>query len=270
MSVGFQPLYIFPQELSQYSLPSSTGCGDGSDVMDQVETASLMIDEYCGRTDGDGNGSLVYTTYIERILAQSIGRNIYVIPHRPLVAITAAQVNTLSGLDAASGGYYYTGVQPSINILADGTLSPIISASGRYVPGRRDQYGFGDEPNSYINPLNTLTLFGGPPPWNAIDMVNLDYDAQTGQLWLTSGLYIARYSEVLVTYNSGYDPQNMPRAVKKACAAMVKNLMAKGNGTTGMRSFTAGRSGVSAEFDPDIIDNNCKRLLANYVTVRAT
>jgi hypothetical protein len=267
----FQPMFIFPNELSKYGLPSSdTPCSDGSSVQDLVCTASTLIDEYCGRTDGDGNGSLVYTTYQERLVAQSPGRNIYLIPHRPIVPITQAQILSLSALDIASGGYYYTGCLPSINNLADGTLSAIIAASGRYVPGRRDMYGFQDDPGSYVNPLNTITLFGGPPPWNAIDMQNLDYNTQTGETWLSSGLYLARYSEVIITYNSGFDPRFMPQQIKRATAAAVKNLMAKGDGTTGMTSFRAGRSGVSAEFDPLIIDQNIQQMLMAFVTVRAT
>lgn len=267
----FQPRYIFPNELQQYGLPSSDGdCNSNQAILNLVDTASIMIDEYCGRTDGDGNGSLVYTTYQERLLAQSPGRNLYLLPHRPAVALTAAQVATLSGQDISASGFYYTGAQPSTNTLADGRLSAIIGASGRYIPGRRDQYGFGDEPNSYLNPLNTITLFGGPPPWNPIDMVNLDYDTITGQLWLSAGMYLARYSEVICVYNSGYDPNNMPRQIKRACAAIVKNLMAKGSGTTGMTSFTSSKIGMSAEFTEDVIDKNIERMLAAFITVRAT
>jgi hypothetical protein len=269
MVSGFQSMYIFPDEFQAYSLPCSSP-EEISEVTDLVCTASTMIDEYCGRSDGDGNGSLVYTTYMERMLAESPGRNFYWAPHRPLVAITAAQVNALSGLDIISGGYYYTGVQPSINTLGNGTLSAIISASGRYIPGRRDNYGFGDEPNSYLNPLNTITLFGGPPPWECIDMVNLDYDPKTGQIWLSSGLYLARYSEIVMVYNSGYDPTNMPQQIKRACAAITKNLMAKGSGTTGMTRFSSSKIGVSAEFNPDVIDGNVHRLLASFMTVRVT
>lgn len=263
----FQPRFIFASELSMYGLQPQDPSQEGA-VLNLVDTASTMIDEFCGRTDGDGNGSLVYTTYQERILAESPGRNFYYCPHRPLVALTQAQVNTLSGQDIAASGYYYTGVQPSINTLANGTLSAIISASGRYIPGRRDQYGFGDEPGSFLNPLNTITLFGGPPPWESIDMVTLDYDPLTGQLWLSSGLYLARYSEIVVVYNSGYDPANLPKQLKRACAAAVKNLMAKGSGTTGMKSFNSSKLGVAAEFNEDILDPNIQRLLSVFQTMR--
>lgn len=265
----FQPRFVFESELSKFGLPYNAS-GDNTAILNLVDTASVMIDEFCGRTDGDGNGSLVYTTYQERILAQSPGRNYYVIPHRPIVAVTADQISAIVALDSAASGNYFTGVLPSVNTLADGRLSGIISASGRYIPARRDGYGFADEPNSWVNPLNTITLFGGPPPWNIIDMIQLDYDSQTGELWLSSGLYLARYSEVVVVYNSGYDPANMPVQIKRACAAVVKNLMAKGTGTTGMTSFSSSKIGMSAEFTEDVLDQNVQRMLAAFVTVRAT
>jgi hypothetical protein len=264
----FQSRYIFENELATYGL-GSLGTADITDLLNLVDTASTMIDEFCGRTDGDGNGSLVYTTYQERILAESPGRNFYYIPHRPLVGLTVAQVNNLEAEDIAASGYYYTGVLPSTTVLANGTLSAILAASGRYTPGRRDQYGFGDEPNSYLNPLNTITFFGGPPPWEQIDLVNLDYDPKTGQVWLSSGLYLARYSEVVMIFNSGFDPANMPKQIKRACAAMVKNLAAKGGGTTGMKTFSSSKIGVAAEFDPDIIDGNVQRLLSAFQSMRA-
>lgn len=261
----FQPRYIFESELSAYGLGGSP---DVQGLLSVVDTASLMIDEYCGRTDGGGDGSLVYTTYQQRVLAEAPGRNIYFLPYRPLVALTQAQVNALSGQDIAASGYYYTGVQPSINTLANGTLSAIISASGRYIPGRRDKYGFGDDAISYTSPWNLATFFGAPPQWEAVDMVNLDYDAKTGQVWIAGGLYQYRFSEVIFVYNSGYDPGNMPRGIKRACAAITKNLLAKGTGTTGMKSFTSSKIGVSAEFNEDCIDVNVQRLLDAFKVVR--
>lgn len=261
----FQPRYIFESELSKYGLGGSP---DVQGMLSLVDTASISIDEYCGRTDGSGNGSLVYTTYQQRVLAEAPGRNIYYIPLRPLAAITAQTVAELQALDNSASGNYYTGVQPSINTLADGRLSAIISASGRYIPGRRDNYGFSDLPSSQLNPFTTMTLFGGPPPWEALDMTNLDYDANTGQLWIAAGMYNYRYTEIIVRYNSGFDPRYIPVQIKKACAAAVKNLMAKGTGTTGMRSFNSSKIGVSAEFDPDILDGNARRLLEAFTTVR--
>lgn len=270
----FAPAFLLPQEYNAFGLPSSS---DQPDIDNLVMLASGMIDEYCGRTDGDGSGSLVYTTYMERILSQSPGRNINYLPHRPLVGLNATQQNNLMASGAAATGAYqpyYTGFLPSPNILNPGpygtqATSAIISASGRYAFPRRDTYPLSNDPYAFVNPLTIITLFGGAPPWVAIDMVNIDYDPQTGEVWIASGMWLERYTEVIFIYNSGYDPTNMPYKIKLATAALVKNLMMRGSGTTGMSSFNLGKSGIAAQFSPDVIDANIQRMLAAFVTIRA-
>lgn len=262
----FQPCYIFPNELTQFGLPDST---DQPDIENLVCLASTMIDEFCGRTDGDGNGSLVYTTYMERLLFQAPGRNLTQIPIKPLVALTEDKVASLQALDAASGGFFYTGVMPSTTTLSDGRLSAIIGCSGRYGYTRRDQSQTYPDMNALINPLTLISLFGGPPPWIPVDITNLDYSEKTGELWIPAGLQLQRYSEIVVQYNSGYDPTRMPRQIKMACAAITKNLMAKGGGTTGILSQSLGRSAFSVTMGPDVIDPNIQRILQSFVAVRA-
>jgi hypothetical protein len=279
----FNPQYVLPiqsnglyTEYVTYGLPQPS---DQPDIQNLITLASLMIDEYCGRTDGDGNGSLVFTTYMERFTSQSIRRNLFLIPKRPLVPLTPATLDTLAQLDgfpdyhsvALPSGSYYTGAMPSINTLANGCMSAIISASGRYAYGRRSDYGGSDAMGSFYAPLTLVTLAGGPAPWTPLDMVNLDYDPQTGNTWFAAGSSILgyNYNEIVVIYNSGYDPRFMPVQVKMACAAICKNLMAKGSGTTGMNTFTMGKSGITATFTPDVIDPNVQRLLAAFVSVRA-
>lgn len=271
----FQPWYILPSENVKYGLPiSPTGAASGAyipqpDIDNLVQLASTMIDEYCGRTDGDGNGSLVYTTYQERLLMQAPGRNLLYLPVKPVVALTQAQITNLQNIDTASGGYFYTGVMPSTVNLANGTLSGILAASGRYAYTRRDMAQQYPDQNALMNPQDLISLFGGPAPWIAIDITNLDYDAKTGELWVPAGLQLQRYSEVIVTYNSGYDPTNMPRQIKFACAAMTKNLMLKGAGTTGIVSQSLGRAAFNVTMGVDIIDDNIKRILENFRAVRA-
>jgi hypothetical protein len=180
---------------------------------------------------------------------------------------------------SASGSFqsYYTGFFPSPNLLnnstifgpeATQTVSAILAASGRYAFPRRDTYPMSNDPYSHVNPLTLITLFGGPPPWISIDMSNLDYDPQTGEIWVASGMWLERYTEIIFTYNSGYNPARMPVKIKQATAALVKNLMMRGSGTTGMRSFNLGKSGISAQFDPDVIDENIQRMLAAFVSTR--
>jgi len=271
----FAPSFLFPFEYAKYGLPDSS---TQPDIDNLVTLASAMVDEYCGRTDGDSSGSLVYTTYQERILSQSPGRNINYLPHRPLASIGATQQNNLMASGFAVTGAlsqpYYTGWIPSQFIINPGPYGPaiqsaIVAASGRYAFPRRDTYPMSNDPYAFVNPLTIITLFGGPPPWVAIDMTNQDYDPQTGEIWFASGMWLERYTECIVTYNSGYDPTNIPYKIKLATAAIVKNLMMRGSGTTGMSSFTLGKTGISALFTEDVIDSNIQRLLQAFVTIRA-
>jgi len=280
---SFQPWYIWPNEYAQYGLPTSPLTASGAivpqpDIDNLVMLASITIDEHCGRIDGDGNGSLVYTTYQERLLFQAPGRNLTMLPIKPIVGITPATIASLQALDASSGSWsgmlginsYYTGCLPSIyTLVSTGQLSGIVACSGWYGYVRRDQSQTYPDLNALINPQSLVSLFGGPPPWIAVDCTNLDYDAKTGQLWVPAGLQLQRYSEIWVTYNTGYDPRNMPKQIKLACAAIVKNLMAKGGGTTGMLSANLGRAAFNVTMTQDIIDLNVQRLLRSFVAVRA-
>lgn len=272
---SFTPMFIFPNEYAFFGLPNNKVQPDIDNI---VQTASGQIDTYCGRVDSDGNGSLVYTTYTMRLMCQSPGRNLALLPEKPLVSLMQSDIDNLVvaasgslwqmstlGL-TVSGNYFYTGVLPSINTLADGRLSAVIGASGRYTYQRRDTYPLQNDPNGIINPLNTITLFGGPPPWIPIDMVNLDYDPRTGELWYAAGQWMERYTEIVIQYTCGFNPLAIPPLVKRATAAAVKNLLGMGGGATGIKSFSGG--GVSVQFGADALDDNIKRTLEPFVAVR--
>src|SRR5271154_6232994 len=108
MSVAqFQPRYLQQNELSMFGLPD---INDQPNIMNMVDGASSLIDEYCGRTDGDGNGSLVYTTYAQRMLLPE-GRNVVRMMFRPLVGLCGNLANTL----ALSGQNYYTGFTANVS-----------------------------------------------------------------------------------------------------------------------------------------------------------
>ena len=54
-----------------------------------------------------------------------------------------------------------------------------------------------------------------------------------------------------------------------ACAALVKNAMARGDGTTGLTSMSLSRSGANFGFAPgSLIDPTVQGLLTPYVSVR--
>jgi hypothetical protein len=255
----FQPRYIFESELAQFGLPDTD---NQPNIMSLVDGASSLIDEYCGRTDGDGNGSLAFTTYSQRMLLPE-GRNIFRTMFRPLIAVPAQTVADLS----ASGQNFYTGCQPNVVKMNTGVLTPLIGASGRYGYSRRGSQQVYPDLNYGANILQIASFFGGPPQFTPIDISMADFDNKTGEIWVPAGLYLSQYTEVFITYNAGYDPRDMPKSIKHACAALIRNLLSKGGGTTGMKSFSVWR--VSGQFTEDLIDATVARWLQNYVTVLA-
>lgn len=263
MAVDFQPVFIRSEEYEQFGLPN----------MEEVPTidrlvmeASTMIDEYCGRKNSDGIGSLIYTTYTERRMIVG-GYNVARLSQRPLVGLTASLATTLSISGADQPGYY-TGFTPNTVSSMNLNLNPLISASGRYGYGRRSDirrqpdYGMG------INPLTISLPAGGPPMWIAIAVEGIDVDPQTGECWFPAGLYLAQFTEIAVTYNSGYDPRYLPPAIKNACGMLVRNFLARAGNTTGVTSI-GGVGRISTVFSENVIDGNMQDLLKAYRTVIA-
>lgn len=267
----FQPQFIQEEDFIDYGLPNST---QQADIVALVQRASTLIDEYCARTDVDGQGSLVYTTYTERI-ALPVGRNIFRVSFRPLASV---DTNTATLL-AASGNmtdvtnYFYTGFIPNTqttgfpsSTVGGSTLTPFISASGRYGYARRGQQQVFPDLNYAANVLQIASFFGGPPQFTGIDITMCDYDARTGEVWVPAGLYLSQYTEVLITYNSGFHPLRLPNAIRHATASLVRNLLSRGGGATGLTSFRAGQ--ISAGFTDELLDVTIQNMLAAYRTVR--
>lgn len=264
----FTPCYIFPDELCDFGLPTPDIQGD---IMNLVQVASSMIDTECGRIDGDGNGSLVYTTYVQRLLLQNRNRNLVQMPIKPITALTQGTIDTFiaAASGSATGNFWYTGVLPNTFPQANGALSGIVGASGRYGYVRQNQaIGYPDQ-FAFINPLNLITIFGGPAPWVAIDVGQIDYDPKTGEVWPPAGLQLQAYSELYMIYNSGYNPFAMPKPIKFVCAALVKNLLAKGDGTTGLKSMSIGRSGTNYSLGDNVIDPTLSQYLLPFKNVRS-
>ena len=112
-------------------------------------------------------------------------------------------------------------------------------------------------------------MFGGPAPWVSIDVTNTDYDPKTGEMWVPAGLQLQKYSEIYFMYNSGYDPNNLPRGLKFATAMLVKNAMLQGDGTTMLMSMNMGRGGPTVGMYSSLIDPTLDRLLTPYKNVRS-
>lgn len=255
----FSPRYLLESELDYYGLPT---VDVQPNIMSLVDGASSYIDEYCGKTDTDGNGSLCFTTYSERILLPE-GRNLFRVSFRPLAAVSVALQQQL----AISGQNYYSGFTPNTVVTAAGVLSPLLSASGRYGYARRGSQQVYPDLNYGANILQIASFFGGPPSWTPIDVSMCDYDIKNGEIWVPAGLYLSQYSEILITYNAGFNPLDLPASLKHATAALVRNLLGRAGGTTGLKSLTSGR--VNAQFSDDLVDTTVDRWLTKFMTVIA-
>ena len=274
----FTPRFILPSELSRYGLPDQAS---QSNILSLVDSASTLIDQYCGRTDGTGQGSLVYTTYSERILLQSASRNIVRVSFKPMVALDATTVNNLqasanapftnpTGDPLLGTNWYWTGCQASTIVTASVGLSPILGCSGRYGYARRNAAQIYPDLAYGMNPLMIAAFFGGPPNLTPVDVSQIDVDLQTqsGEIWVPAGLYMSQYTELMIIYTSGYDPLNMPPAIKQACAALTRNYLSRGGGVTGLKSLTAAGS-VNVGFTEELIDPTTARMLQPYMNIIA-
>ncbi len=274
----FTPRFIQPSELSQFGLPDQS---TQSNILSLVDGASSLIDQYCGRTDGSGQGSLVYSTYSERILMQSASRNRVRVSFKPLVAIDVTTVNNLQAsanapLTSPTGdpllntNWYWTGCLPSTIVAPSVGLSPILGCSGRYGYARRNAAQVYPDLSYGLNPLMVAAFFGGPPNWTPIDVTMIDVDMQTqsGEVWVPAGLYMSQYTEIIAIYNSGWNPLAMPPAIKQACAALVRNYLSRAGGVTGLRSMTAAGT-VNVGFSEELIDPTIMRMLQPFCNVIA-
>lgn len=261
----FTPQYILQEELTSFGLP---GPDTAPDIISLVQMASALIDEACGRITNDGSGSLVYTTYTQRILLPGRSRNLIQCPMKPIVALSQDTITALQNAASGTINNCYTGALANTIQNFTGSLSGIVGASGRYGYTRQDMQMSAPDLFAMINPLNLMTMFGGPAPFLPIDVSYIDYDMNTGEIWLPAGLQLQRYTEVILTYNSGYNPLQMPWQIKHVCAAVVKNAMAKGSGTTGMLTMTLRDSGFNATMSPLLLDATLHNMLTPFINVR--
>lgn len=263
----FAPRYLSISELPSFGLPMDDVVPE---IGNLIELASLLIDEDCGRIDGDGNGSLVVTTWAHRCLLQTRNRNLVECPMKPMMAVDAALQAQLQAGASGAINSTYTGVQANTIVsMLNGCLSPILGCSGRYGYGRQSYGAAYPDGGAFINPLTFLAVCGGPVPWVPIDVSQIDFDPLTGELWIPAGLLLGQYSEVLLTYNSGFNPLRMPRMVKQVCAILIKNALASGNATTFLTGMSLAKSGTNYTFGPSILDPVLSTALTPYRNVRS-
>lgn len=253
--MSYNPQFIQSAELSAYNLPQPS---DVSGIISLIQQASTLIDSYCMRQDTNGWGSLVWTTYSERLYLPE-GRNIVRLSYRPLSAVPVNTFNSYGG----SGTSGQNLLQPNIYTGSDGvTLSPLCAITGRYGYGRRAQQQVYPDLNYGANILQIASYFGGPPQFTPIDITNTDFDPLTGEIWVPAGLYLSAYTEIFVVYNSGFPPDMIPWAIKQATAMLVTNFLVRPAST--LTSFGVGQ--IHHQFTEEMITPDIDRLLIPFKT----
>ena len=97
------------------------------------------------------------------------------------------------------------------------------AGTGRYGYQRRgDDYGTSVDT---FNLLAVMSTFGGPPAWEVFipDSNNLNPD--TGEVWIPAGILLSYYTDVRMSYVSGFTYDSLPGAIKIATAQLVGAVM---------------------------------------------
>lgn len=139
--------------------------------------------------------------------------------------------------------------------LGDAT-SPLVSLEVRYGQARR-----GEIEGGYLDGI--ASAFSLPGQWSAIDVSQVDFDANTGELILPRNLFGLPYNEVAVTYTAGLS--SIGDDVKSACAQIVRNAQA-----APALNVSIGRidSMQMQYFSSSLVDETVQKWLAPYVASR--
>jgi hypothetical protein len=133
--------------------------------------------------------------------------------------------------------------------------TPIVSARGRYAPARRGE-GVGEMDWA----ADVAQAFGLPGLWTELDASAVDYSAETGELVLPTNPLGWGFGEVEITYTAGLE--NIPDAVKCACAQMVRNALA----TPALNVRAGNLERMHLEYFADtLVDETVRTMLAPYV-----
>lgn len=144
------------------------------------------------------------------------------------------------------------------------TYTPLAIASGASSPfvTVRVRHGLPRGPNASTL-AEMLAPFGGPPAWLDLDPAQVEYNAQTGEIWLPVSLYGVNYTEVELTYTAGYTA--VPEAVKLACAQLIRNI--ESHPAANVQSAHLDRLQLEY-FAGSLLDADTRTLLAPFVAVR--
>lgn len=133
--------------------------------------------------------------------------------------------------------------------------SPIVSARARYAKPRRGEL----HEEEFASEV--AIAFGIPGVWTDLNVTDLDWFAETGEVTLPLNALQWAFTEIEVSYTSGWDL--FPDPVKVACAQLAKNAQA----TPGLNVKKGVMNNMQLWYFADtLVDDTVKELLAPFVT----
>ena len=133
--------------------------------------------------------------------------------------------------------------------------SALVSARARYATPRR-----GDDLTMWDMAQEVASAFSLPGTWIGIDITQMDWDPETGEVsWMANPLGL-QFQEVEITYTAGFDA--IPDVVKFACAQIVRNAQA----TPALNVKANTLNSMHLEYFADtLVDATVQAMLAPYV-----
>lgn len=148
-------------------------------------------------------------------------------------------------------------VVPVIRLLAADATKPVEAAGlkGRPGPGRRDNMFRSVLNSDYMAMFATLT---SPPKLTPVDVSQCSLHESSGEIWLTSGLYLLSYSQVEVTYEAGL--RVIPREAKMGLATTIAWIRFKG--FSNLKNWSIG--GTSRDTGESLIPDDVKEVYEKW------
>ncbi len=143
-------------------------------------------------------------------------------------------------------------------LLSKNPIVRIVSIRGRCGYRRR---GAGSMPDDN-NLLSAVSMFGGAPVWEAVNVANVDINQETGQIWVPSGMLMANYTEVRVSYIAGFPTTGVPDAIKLATANII-DAQAKTPLNGNIKLMKAGDTQMERFID-SVLDSSVRQMLSTY------
>jgi|ERR1700733_3394044 len=132
--------------------------------------------------------------------------------------------------------------------------SAIVSARARYATPRR-----GELPEEEFS-WNIALAFGTPGWWADLNVADLDYFAETGEVTLPFNALSWSFNELEIVYTAGWG--TFPDPVKVACAQLAKNAQA----TPGLNVKKGVMNNMQLWYFADtLVDDTVRELLAPFV-----